>query len=176
MGFSISWLAVRSEKAQKALSALGLSETPSKEWMPEAPVVATAVASGWHVIVFNDVSPKALQPEVLRQLSASSTVVVCQVEEHAMVSAAAEWRDGKEVWYLTHDSEDGLTDLDSGGELPEAFAAIRDAQFAKQESNDVDHVFEVPILLAQHLTGFRHDEAFDDAATEPFTVLHLRAN
>jgi glutathionyl-hydroquinone reductase len=171
MGFSISWLATPSKNANDVLGHLGLSETGSKEWMPESPVVAAKVETGWYVIFFNDANPKALKPEILRKLSASANVVVCQVEEHAMVSAAAEWQEGKEVWYVMHDSEDGLTNLDSSGVLPVVYAAIRDSQLAKQTSSRVDHVIDVPILLAQHLTGFRHDEGFDDAVVEPFTVL-----
>jgi glutathionyl-hydroquinone reductase len=170
MGFSISWLAIRGAKALSALSQLGLEETDSRELVPESPVSAVTLETGWYVIFFNDASPAALQPEVLRRLSQLSTVVTCQVEEHAMVSTAAEWQDGKEVWYVMHDAEDGPTNLDSVGQLPSSFESVRNAQLAKNSSANVDYVFDVPVMLAQEITGFRHDD-FLESEDGRFTVL-----
>ena len=79
-----------------------------------------------------------------------------------MVSVAAEWQAGKELWYVMHDSEDGMTSLDSTGQTPAALAGLHGAALAEQVSDDVDYMFDVPILLAQHVTGYRHDESFED--------------
>lgn len=161
MGFSVSWLAVRDAHAQSTLSQLGLEETRSREFVPESPVSAVTLETGWYVIFFNDPSPPALQPEVLRRLSELSVVVTCQVEEHSMVSTAAEWQDGKEVWYVMHDAEDGPTSLDSVGQLPTSFESVRNAQLDIGSSANVDYMFDVPVILAQKITGFRHDDLLE---------------
>lgn len=173
MGFSISWLAIRNTHAAEALSQLKLQKTESRESIPESPVSAVSLDTGWFVVFFNEVSPKALKPEALQALSAFTTVVTCQVEEHVMVSSASEWRGGKEIWYVMHDAEDGLEDLDSIGELPPTFESIRETQLAKQASGDADYVFDVPINLAQSITGFRHDIDIK-SDEEPFMVLRAR--
>ena len=176
MGFSSSWLAVRGKSSKDVLADLGLVETSSREWMPESEIVSTTPSSGWFVVFFNEVSPEALKPEALKLISSNAELVTCQIEEHAMVSAASEWRNAKELWYVAHDAEDGLTNLDSSGELPTGFADIRDRQERKrQTTRDVDYVFEVPIELAASIVGFRHDDSFDEAASEAFTVLARRS-
>jgi hypothetical protein len=175
MGFSSSWLAVRGKASDDVLAELGLVETSLREWMPESEIVSTTAPAGWFVVFFNEASPGALKPETLKRLSATAELVTCQIEEHAMVSAASEWRDAKELWYVAHDAEDGLTNLESTGELPTGFADVRDRQQSKQQtSSDIDYIFDVPIELAASIVGFRHDDSFDGAASEPFTVLAVK--
>ena len=39
------------------------------------------------------------------------------------------------------------------------------------ENSDVDYIFDIPVELAQALTGFRYDMAIEGAGKEPFEVL-----
>ena len=76
------------------------------------------------------------------------------------------WSQGKRKWWLSHEGEDGPKGLDTDGDLPESFTAIRKemekAQLAAGgDDADVDYIFEIPLKVAQALVGFKHDE--DDA-------------
>ena len=175
MGFSISWFAVRGKSASEVLSQLGLVETSRREWLPESSVLSSDLPSGWFLVFFNEASPHALKPESLRALSTGSELIACQVEEHVMVSTAAEWREGKELWFVVHDTEDDPRDVEFTGAPPNELAEIRERQKARyQVTSNVDYAFEIPIELAARITGFRHDEAFDEAASEPFVVLERK--
>ncbi len=76
-----------------------------------------------------------------------------------------------------HDSGCGISHLKMEGELPPGSGAIRDRIMAKQQPAggshaEVDCAFDVPIELAEALTGFRHDVEFVD---DPFEVLKVNA-
>ncbi len=93
------------------------------------------------------------------------------VEEHVMFSYASGWSDGMKLWSVLHESEQSIDHLETTGDLPAAFASIRDRLRAEQqqaggEAADLDHVFDVPVELAKALTGYCHNEARDDAAFE----------
>jgi hypothetical protein len=174
MGFAVSWLAVRGKAQQDVLSQLRLRETPDRERVPESDIVASTLPSGWY-LVFYSRDPTSLNMPMLAAISSGAEVITCAVEEHAMVSIAEGWRDGIKVWSVSHDSERGLTDLDTTGALPIAFSSIRDELLEKQNragaKSDVDYVFDVPVELARNETGFRHDADFDEFEVDPFVVL-----
>jgi hypothetical protein len=166
---------VRENAVSAVLSQLGLAETEEREWMPESDIVLTHMPTGWCVVYFNDVNPSALRPESLQALSARTELVACQIEEHAMCSTAAKWQGGAERWFVAHDADDGLENLDVVGDPPTELKAIRDAQaLLQRQSSGTDYFFDVPLKLAHREVGFRHDHAFDEAESEPFTVLTKR--
>ncbi|MBP1317525.1 hypothetical protein [Herbaspirillum sp. 1130] len=176
MGFSISWLATPSDKKEIVLSALGLAETNQRQSFTETARAGIALPTGWYVVWFDTPSPSALKPEFLRMLSASTKIVACQIEEHAMVSTAACWENGKEQWFIAHDAEDGVMSLDVMGNPPVFFDEVRAEMLQLQDGRtDVDYVFDVAIMLAERLVGFRHDAAFDENEEEMFFVLSQRS-
>jgi hypothetical protein len=68
-----------------------------------------------------------------------------------------------------------LFKIEKRGDLPARFPAIRDELTARQAADggaeaDVDHLFDIPVVLVQAFTGFRHDEAGPDE-TSMFEVL-----
>ncbi len=159
MGFSVAWLAVPARAKDQTLNALGLVETGGREDVPEGPLLGSDLPTGWYLLWFDEPSPAALKPEFLRSISAGTELFACQIEEHAMCSTAAHWVNGVEQWFVAHDSEDGLTNLEVVGTPPSALEAIRTKQVALQGgSSDVDYVFDVPLALAHSFVGFRHDE------------------
>jgi len=169
LGFSVSWLAVPEAEKDNTLSILGLVETNKKEPLPESMFDGALLLTGWYVVCFDHSSPSALKPESLRVLSTHSQVIACQIEEHAMVSTAACWLDGVEQWFVAHDAEDGLTNV--MGNPPAMFEEIRSTKLQLQGGNDgVDHIFDIPLELAETLVGFRHDASFDDE-DEMFSIL-----
>lgn len=172
MGFSVSWLAVPEAEKNNALKALGLAESNERQAVPESEFVGAVLATGWYLVWFDDASPAALKPESLRALSARTELLACQIEEHSMCSTAAHWVNGIERWFVAHDAEDGLTNLEVTGSPPAALESIRIKHLQLQEgASNVDHVFDIPLALAETLVGFRHDASYDDADGEIFTVL-----
>jgi len=178
MGFSVSWLAIRGKEPRMVLRELSLTETAAKEWLPESDVVGCSLASGWYVVFYNAVGVLGLEATSLALTSHGAEVVTCEVEEHAMVSVASGWQNGTQLWHILHDSECGLSHLDTAGLLPPGFAEIRDAQRAKQDAYRgaaaVDYYFDIPVEVAKHVCGFRHDDDFDEAEIEPFVVLTMQ--
>lgn len=80
-----------------------------------------------------------------------------------MSSSSALWRASAAVWSASHDAQDGIFNLVATGDLPSSFDPLRERKFREQESEgglaaNVDLIFEIPLLLAKELTGFKHDE------------------
>jgi hypothetical protein len=93
-----------------------------------------------------------------------------------MNSLATEWKDGRQLWSVSHDGSDGGDQLAVEGQLPDVFEELRhEAEAAQAESDKegggVDFVFDIPLDLAAELTGFRHDEMGFDDDIPPFTAL-----
>lgn len=177
MGFAISWLAIKGKEPPVALGELGLTQTAVREWIPELEVVGCTLPSGWYVIFYNGVGIPTLETPALARTSLGAELVTCELEEHVMVSAASAWRNGTQLWYVAHNSTRDLSHLDTAGQLPAGFTRIRDAQLAKQSASggasSVDYCFDIPVEVARHVCGFRHDDNFDEAETEPFVVLAM---
>lgn len=96
MGLSISWIAVSTKAKADILQSLSL--------------VDTSFLKGF-------ADPYTRAP-VLQRLSAGCSVLVCQVEEHVMVSAACMYQNGLKIWSATHDSARGISHLESEGVPP----------------------------------------------------------
>ena len=161
MGYSVSWLATRGLGPDGACARLGLQFTGESEVVPESPLSGLALGD-WFIVFANDFSFVGSLP--LDALSRSADVLTCSIEEHVMVSVAEGWADGKCYWRVTHDSRQGLEHVNATGQLPSVFSSILADQRAEQTragglTADVDHLFDVPVLLGYELTGFRHDRS-----------------
>lgn len=93
-----------------------------------------------------------------------------------MNALATEWKNGRQVWSVSHDGSDGGDQLAVEGQLPDVFEELKhEADAAQEESakegGGVDFVFDIPLDLAAELTGFRHDEMGFDDDIPPFTAL-----
>ncbi len=79
-----------------------------------------------------------------------------------MVSAAAYWKDGQEIWAVLHDSEEDSMHLQERGQMPGSFASIRDRLIKEQEENGdevpCDFIFNIPVELSAQITGYRYDK------------------
>jgi hypothetical protein len=180
MGFSISWYAVREDKAQQLLDRLVLSPTGETEEIPESLISTARLDTGWRVVWYNEYECPFLRPEDLRVLSRDHDILMCLVEEHVMASSAELWSAGTRKWAIGHLGEDGPRGLSAEGDLPECFASIRreleDAQRAAGgDAAGVDHIFDIPLKVAQALVGFKHDEVCPGLSEEQFVVLSRSA-
>ena len=165
MGYAISWLAIRGKSSSTVRKELGLLATGKLEDVPESKILGMELPSGWYLIFANDCGFAEGLP--LGKLSQDAEVVACSVEEHVMFSYATGWRNGERHWAVTHDSNNGIQHLETDGRPPFIFNAIRERLTLEQTEADrnkinVDCIMDVPIELAESLTGFRHNKDIDD--------------
>jgi hypothetical protein len=180
MGFSITWCAIREEKAEQFLQRLGLSPTGETEEVPESLISTARLDTGWRLMWYNKYTCPFLQPQDLASISLDHDVLLCLVEEHVMASSSEMWSGGKRKWWLSHEGEDGPKGLSTDGELPESFPAIREAMEHSQlaEGGDdagVDYIFEIPLMVAQSVVGFKHDEECTHLLDKNFAVISRTA-
>jgi hypothetical protein len=166
LGFAASWFAVQGLAPQTALEVLDLEVISEGNEYPEGQFSLVELANGWTVVWFERDCEAAFRAPVI-MLAQQGPAVACGVEEHVMFSEARGYVDGKEIWRVTRNSEEA-DDLEASGDLPPAYAAIRDAAVASQHedgNDDVDLIWDVPPDLAKSICGFRHDEQPDGGAT-----------
>ncbi len=172
MGFSLAWFAVQGVDKETFLERTGFEDTGDIDEYFEEEHSGGELPDGWYAIVTNDLG--LFEAGKLAAWSAGARLVACVVHEGAMSSLATEWRDGKQVWSVSHDGSEGGDTLEVEGTLPEVFEELKAEALAVQaeaEGEPVDHVFDIPLDLAAEVTGFRHDEMGFDDDIAPFTAL-----
>jgi hypothetical protein len=156
MGASLSWFAFRDKTKESVLQDFGLKSAGNAD--QDTRFSGGPLPGGWYLVVqerheFTDAEA--------RRLSRGCEMVACFVEEHVMVSRAAGWKDGRELWSVTHNSEEDLRHLEVRGGPPAGFTAIRDRLTREQQeekNTGIDFIFNIPVELAQEIAGYCHDE------------------
>jgi hypothetical protein len=176
MGFSFSSLAVRSGTRNAVLATLGLRGTNVFEEIPESDITGAALPPGWYLVTANRSHPAFMDDATLKRLSQSTEVVTCFVEEHVMCSAASLWAEGRQVWFVMHDAQRKIENLETKGSLPPMFAPISERLHAEQaaaggDKAEVDHIFDIPVEMVVQLTGYRHDRVMPELGDRAFEVL-----
>jgi hypothetical protein len=164
MGYSISLLALQCADPGAALSHLKVERTGEFCEYADAPLSGYALPSGWYLVV--DSRRRAdslLHPDVLGVLSRKCPVIACAIEEHVMYTSAEQWDRGSMVWRALHVGENGPIHLETEGTVPPSFQAICATHVADQQAEggaeaDVDHYFDIPLMVAKEIIGFKHDE------------------
>jgi len=177
MGYSLSWAAVRGGRSEAILASLGLVATNIWEEIPESNIVGATLPSGWYLVLFNR---KELEDGTLERLSNVGEVVYCFVEDHVMYSRASVWSNGKCLWSVTHDCEEGRYHLEINGTAPGILQEIKSRLVAQQdkaggEEADVDYIYDSPAELAKAITGFRHDQDTMGMRNDPFQVMEKKS-
>ena len=93
-----------------------------------------------------------------------------------MFSSAEYWADGRLVWSAEHVGEDGPIHLTTSGVLPPGFEGMVRGHKERQEADGgakagVDHYFDIPLVAAKAIMGFKHDEAIPGIDYDKFEVL-----
>jgi hypothetical protein len=176
MGYSLSLLAVPTPNADEALRQLGYFRTGQSCEYARERLASYDRPTNWFLIVGRGCDSRFLQPKILAPLSAHFSVVACSIEEHVMFSSAEYWAAGNQVWRAEHVGEDGPIHLKTSGALPTGFEAMaaeyKDAQEADcGEKAGVDHYFEIPLIAAKEIIGFKHYEDIPGVDYEGFEVL-----
>jgi hypothetical protein len=155
MGASLSWFAVRGKTPEAVLHDFGLKNVGKK--YHDTPFCGGVSPSGWFLVIHGR---HEFTNDETRRLSVGCEVVACFVEEHMMVSRAACWKDGKQIWCVEHDAQEGDGHLDIEGEPPAGFAVIHDRLTKQQEEEGgADFIWSIPVELAKEITGYSHEES-----------------
>jgi hypothetical protein len=173
MGFALQWAAVKNVNLESICSVFKLRPTEGREEFPESDIVGAELPSGWSLIVFQR---NVISDRHLKELSTLGEVVTCFVEDHVMFSMASAWKEGIQLWSVTHDCEKGKFHLESGGSAPSTLNGIQQRLSAQQkeqggEQAEVDFLYDAPAELAKEIVGFRHDQEVEGATGSIFKVL-----
>jgi hypothetical protein len=176
MGFSITWCAVHEKDEERLLEDLSLSQTDETEEFPESPVSMAKLDTGWRIVWCNKYDSPIIGSKRLSDISRERDVLFCLVEEHVMASSSEFWSGGNRKWCISHQGENGPKGLDVVGDVPECFIAIKKEMEEAQQAEggdkaDVDYIFEIPLMVAKTLVGFKHDEDCAHISEEQFIVL-----
>jgi hypothetical protein len=154
MGASLSWFAIRGKAPDAVLNELGLQNL-GKQYV-KTPFCGGTLPTGWFLVIHGR---HEFTNDEARRFSMGGEVIACFVEEHVMVSRAAAWKNGEQIWCITHDAQENDQHLEIEGEPPAAFAPIRDRLTKQQEDEGgADFIFNIPVDLAKEITGFSHEE------------------
>ncbi len=176
MGFAITWCAVPEAAADEFLQRIGLIDTGKTEEIPESLIGVAHLDTGWRLLWYNKYDCPFLGEAQRRELSANHDLLYCLVEEHCMASSSEMWSGGSRKWWISHEGIDGPQGLDTSGDLPAVFPQIRREMEAQQlaeggETADVDFIFEIPLLVAKSITGFKHDEVCQHVVGDVFEIM-----
>jgi hypothetical protein len=167
MGESISWFAVKGIDNAAIYERARLFPT-GQVGDYSGGNGAHALAGGWTLVVLRGADHPLISSSSLPELATGCKLVACSVEEHVMACSSEVWKDGKRLWRVSHAAERNFFDLETMGDLPASFAGLEKQYRALQEAEanakpKADQIFEIPLKLAQSITGFRHDETpFDE--------------
>jgi hypothetical protein len=201
VGFNMSWIFVDQIDLNELYAALDVKSTGEAAdkhdlGTKRVPLAGLRPKDGWCAIFgrYSFVLDITIgtDPPRLARLPAKSRAVSCVVLEHAMISYASFWQDGRHIWEVRHQpSKEQPERLDFWGDLPPSFIGTWEAALQKQREHNatrklgelgVDYIFNVPLAAAAEITGFRHDrgppgryDAFRDVTTlEPINGNVLR--
>src|SRR5687768_8850747 len=128
MGWAIGWAAFRGTSRSEILKNLGLTEAGGEyDYSDPDGFGVGDFPGGWTLVVSRDCEQFVALSDGLSWPWAVH-MVAAGIEEHVMFSAAAEWRDGSQIWRTIHHPDDGI-ELKIEGSLPTTFEAVRAEQF-----------------------------------------------
>lgn len=147
MGDSTSWIAVEGESVDAVAKALG---APWEAWAIEGRILACRRMEDSGIVA---------RTNLLAELPRTWSFVAGDLESHVMYSAACEWRDGREIWAVVHNGQEGVDHLVVRGVPPLGWEKTRDKLLAKGKKRaGVDYAYDVPPEVGKLVVGFRIDE------------------
>jgi hypothetical protein len=194
VGFNMSWIFVDHIDLNELYAALDVKSTgeaadPYDLGTGRVPLAGLKPKEGWcaifgHYSFVLDITI-GTDPPRLMHLPAKSRAVSCVVLEHANISYASLWQDGRQIWEVRDQpSKDEPNHLVFWGDLPTSFVGIWGAALekrriseaeAKSKPNDcwgpTDNVFSVPLDTAASITEFRHNRGGQEVDYRDVTTL-----
>lgn len=153
MGLSLSFIAIRGPDALAGLGLAASGEPFRGEPLPQPEEFVAFDLGGWRFLMSED--HRFASRERVAAAAEGGSAIGVYLEEHVMVSGAFGAEEGRLVWSVQHDPEQGLEHLDVWGEHPAALEDIRDRLLAELRTlEDTDTLFNAPVDLAATICGF----------------------
>jgi len=158
MGNRLSWVAAKGLDKAAMLETFGFVETGEIE---DDSVGRMSVAEfpGWTVLRSDDFS--FFEPPTLAARFPEGEVVGGQCYDSVMYSGAYGFEGGRQIWSVVNDPDEDPFALATTGRPPKELDVIRrrlDDQQAAETDDEVNYVYEGPMLLTAALTGFHPGE------------------
>jgi hypothetical protein len=175
LGFNISFFAAKvAPDVMASLFKLPVvrveTELPMDYWW-----AATVQKTGWTILWSEDFDFGQANEGIARTLSASTEVLLCEVDVNVAYSSVWSWSGGKLSWKVAYFQEtDSIDDLEVFGELPGEFASVQERLIALQKDlgEGVDTAFSLPLSIAEGITGFVYDKYFGPEEMSEYLVLN----
>lgn len=150
-----SWIATRGIDTGKVLRTLGLVDSGERTDFTDGEYCAVELPSGFFAVQTTSDDESFLETDLVEALSQEGEAYLCIVGEDAMTSILLYCKDGEAEWVLSHDGEEGAEHLDIEGELPPAFATLRDRALEDAKADEEPaEFFPLPIELGLAMTGY----------------------
>lgn len=150
MGFRMSWLLIKDRSAEDILKTLGLKNAgPAMSAVSRNEMVGYQWLSGWYVVLFGQTVGLPNQKTVA-ELSIGGSVVCGELNDTVCYSAASEYLDGKESWWISNEMQDKL------------FVSGQPPGLEEYTSKEISCVYEIPVLISENYTGFKHNIFFTE--------------
>jgi hypothetical protein len=160
MGFRISWMATQAAEPEVLLALKARKSGASGEYI-DFDLSIGSLGNGW-IIIWSEDEEYFDDPRSLI-LSSNFPLIACWVNETVMHSRVRKLSNGKEEWAIWHEGDENIAHIDSSGNPPaELTKLIAEAREQQALDNEVDYLFDVPLLIAASICGFKHDEFMDD--------------
>ena len=174
MGFNIGWIGVRATEQSEILRTLDMKDTYVHDEANEVPISWAHIPTDWTIVFFN--TPDERFERAYEVLAQTSDVVACVALETTMDCHVLRACRGKVLWSLLYQAEQKHLGVQVGGTPPSSFQEIQqslgEAQAVSDASgDDVDHLFEIPLQVAEQETGYAYDRSRFDWGEPRFTEL-----
>jgi len=137
------------------LEELGFEGTEERGDFHDFPLAGSDEQDGACIISALRCDHPIVRKKTLEVLSSQCAIVACSIEEHVNYSSVAFWKNGKLDWSIEHRGDEDPENLTVTG-APDGLEQI--LRELPKDDPEVDDYFDVPLLMARKLTGFRHDE------------------
>jgi hypothetical protein len=176
MARSLSWFAISGAEPGALLDELQLARTGVTAAHPEQGIFAASLPDGAFLLYVDDVRSYLTAPSLLKALSSKGRLIACRADKQVMSSTVACYHQGELAWSVAHHARESLFHLAVVGEAPAQLAALQASAMAAQESDDccdadTDHLFDVPIRLAEALTSFHRVTGLRAPRADAFELL-----
>lgn len=136
--------------------------------------IARLKKTGWTILWLEDELLIRRAVAQIEKLSRRHVTYICEVNETVMWSSAELWKDGQQLWKVTHAGDvDDIFDLSEAGISPDRYFDLKQkiTSDQKNESEGVDHILDIPLDLAALDFGFRHDDYLEPSDVNSFFMI-----
>lgn len=169
---SYTWVAYVGDDYAGVLEALDLAHTNRQAAGMQAPAMAAQLANGWRVILFNEYFHSAVNPGMLRAMSAFGHVLSLTEHEGGNEGGGTYLElhsKGRKVWGVSPNPWKGPTEFTMDGEVPDVTFRLLALALERHKAGVDRAVCDVPSELARAVCGFSidHMQGLDFVVLDP---------